>query len=489
MSAPQLPGRSAEAGAAPQSASQTDETSFGDEAAVDEAWDFLAPPQAGDEIGRLGGYRILQVLGRGGMGVVFQAEDRQPQARRRPQGDAAVAGCQSVGQEALSARGPDRGRIKHDHIVTIHQVGEDRGAPFLAMEFLHGEPLDVRLKREGKLPILEVLRIGREVAEGLAAAHETGLIHRDIKPANVWLESRKLGGGVSTSPRVKILDFGLARAMDDQQNLTQTGAIIGTPSYMAPEQSQGGKVDRRCDLFSLGCMLYVMTTGEMPFKGTDTMSILLAVATSEAPPPITLNPETPTELSDLIQRLLAKNPNDRLQDASEVAATLRTIETVTAADDQTAALRRLDVPRTRQPAPAGRKPRRGVLVACGLAFLVAAVVAGIVFFLPSGNGVIRIEINDDSTQVTLTKTGAIIKRAGKEHEIKIAPGEHAMLVKRGDMELQTDKFVLKKGETVTLKVEFIKDKLVVLRADGTVLAQKSAPRGAHASRCRRRFPV
>ena len=248
---------------------------------------------------------------------------------------------------------------------------------------------------------------------------------------------------------------------------------------MAPEQAQGGKVDRRCDLFSLGCVLYVMTTGEMPFKGTDTMSILLAVATSEAPPPITLNPETPTELSDLIQRLLAKNPNDRPQDASEVAATLRAIETVTAADDQTAALRRLDVPRTRQPAPAGRKPRRGVLVACGLAFLVTAVVAGIVFFLPSGNGVIRIEINDDSTQVTLTKTGAIIKGAGKEHEIKIAPGEHAMLVKRGDMELQTDKFVLKKGETVTLKVEFIKDKLVVLRADGTVLAQKSAPRGRH----------
>ena len=131
--------------------------------------------------------------------------------------------------------------------MPIHQVGEDRGVPFVAMQFLEGEPLDERLKREGRLSVAEVVRIGRETAEGLAAAHDKGLIHRDIKPANIWLEGKK--------GRVKILDFGLARAAADDSHLTQTGAILGTPAYMAPEQAGGEKVDPRCDLFSLGCVL------------------------------------------------------------------------------------------------------------------------------------------------------------------------------------------------------------------------------------------
>src|SRR5262249_27717391 len=144
--------------------------------------------------------------------------------------------------------------LKHHHIVTIYQVGEDRGVPFLAMEFLEGEPLDARLQRETRLAVPEVLRIGREIAEGLAAAHERGLIHRGIKPANVWLEGEK---GVA-----KLLDFGLARSAGDGTQLTTAGAIVGTPAYMAPEQATGGGVDARCDLFSLGCVLYRLCTGE-----------------------------------------------------------------------------------------------------------------------------------------------------------------------------------------------------------------------------------
>src|SRR5437764_5748351 len=140
--------------------------------------------------------------------------------------------------------------VKHDHIVTIYAVGEDRGVPFLAMEFLEGEPLDARLEREKNLPMAEVLRIAREISEGLAGAHDKGLIHRDIKPANVWLEGQW--------GRVKILDFGLARAAREHAQLTQTGAILGTPAYMAPEQARGETVDARCDLFSLGCVLYRM---------------------------------------------------------------------------------------------------------------------------------------------------------------------------------------------------------------------------------------
>src|SRR5262249_40853503 len=127
--------------------------------------------------------------------------------------------------------------IAHDHIVGIHQVGEDRGVPFLAMQFLEGEPLDVRLEREGKLPVSEVLRSGREAALGLAAAHKREMTHRDVKPANLWLEAE--------TGRVKILDFGLARAAREGGQLTEQGAIIGTPAYMAPEQAQSKELDGR----------------------------------------------------------------------------------------------------------------------------------------------------------------------------------------------------------------------------------------------------
>src|SRR5262249_37030209 len=152
------------------------------------------------------------------------------------------------------------------HVVTIFQVGEDRGAPFLAMEFLEGEPLADRIRREGCLPLAEVLRIGRETALGLAAAHAHGLVHRDIKSANLWLEG--------PAGRGKLLDFGLARVEADQTHLTQLGMIVGTPAYMAPEQAEGKPVDQRCDLFSLGCVLYEMSTGTPPFHRETTIAVL-----------------------------------------------------------------------------------------------------------------------------------------------------------------------------------------------------------------------
>src|SRR5262245_34629010 len=167
-------------------------------------WDFLSPPKAAGEIGWLGPYRVLKVLGSGGMGVVFQAED--PDLKRivaikamKPVLAASSAAGQRFRREAQATAA-----LKHDNIVTIYQVGEDRGVPFIAMEFLEGEPLEARLRREGKLPVAEVIRIGKEIARGLAAAHKRDLMHRDIKPANIWLEA--------DSGRVKIVDFGLARA-------------------------------------------------------------------------------------------------------------------------------------------------------------------------------------------------------------------------------------------------------------------------------------
>jgi serine/threonine protein kinase len=279
-----------------------------------ELYDFLAPPERPDEIGRLGSYRVLKVLGAGGMGVVFLAED--PGLERRVALKAmlpALAASDSARLRFLR-EAKTAAAIEHDHIVPIFQVGEDHGVPFIAMPFLKGEPLDARLERDKALPISEILRIGREAAEGLAAAHEQGLVHRDIKPANLWLEAPR--------GRVKILDFGLARASTDNVQLTQQGAIIGTPAYMAPEQGSGQALDGRCDLFSLGCVLYRLATGQLPFKGADTVSTLLAVATANPPPPAKLRPELPAALSSLVMQLLAKNPEERPQSAKAVAEAL-----------------------------------------------------------------------------------------------------------------------------------------------------------------------
>ena len=189
--------------------------------------------------------------------------------------------------------------------------------PFLAMQHLEGETLATRLEQEGRLPVNEVLRIGREIAEGLEAAHRHDLIHRDIKPANIWLEA--------PGDRVKLLDFGLVRDLGDDARLTPSGYVLGTPGYMAPEQAQGKPVDRRSDLFGLGCVLYHATTGEIPFPGPDTMAQLLALTTLEPKPPGAVNPELPSGLSDLILQLLAKAPADRPPSAEAVVAYLQSL--------------------------------------------------------------------------------------------------------------------------------------------------------------------
>jgi WD40 repeat protein/serine/threonine protein kinase len=299
----------------------SDGTEAEDEAAR-ELIDFLAPAQAPGELGRLGEYRVVKVLGAGGMGVVFQAEDPRLQRQVALKAMLPSLAASASARERFLREARAAAAIEHDHIIAIHQVGEDRGVPFLAMPLLRGEPLDRKLHREGDgrggLPLAEVLRIGREMAEGLAAAHERGLIHRDIKPANVWLEGERA--------RVKILDFGLARQMQDQSQLTQSGVVIGTPAYMAPEQANGQKTDARSDLFSLGCVLYRLCTGEPPFRGADTISTLVAVATEQPPAPALRNPKLPPALSDLVMRLLAKAPADRPQTAKEVAAALEEIE-------------------------------------------------------------------------------------------------------------------------------------------------------------------
>jgi serine/threonine-protein kinase len=292
---------------------QEDEPGEEDGELEDEAWlAFLDPPDPDrpGTLGRLAAYEVLELLGRGGMGIVLKARDpalertvaiklltpalaHGPMARRR------------FAREARAAAA-----VGHEHIVAIYAVDEFRGLPYLVMQYIPGRSLQDRLDASGPLEVTEILRIGTQAARALAAAHAQGVVHRDIKPANILLEN--------CVERVRLTDFGLARAMDDA-SLTQSGVIAGTPQYMAPEQARGESIDARSDLFALGAVLYAMAVGRPPFRANSAMAVLKRVCDDRHRPIRELNPDVPDWLEALIDRLLAKDPADRFQTAAEVA--------------------------------------------------------------------------------------------------------------------------------------------------------------------------
>ncbi len=328
---------------------------------------FLRPPEAPDEIGRLGDFRVLGVLGRGGMGIVLRGEDtalgREVALKcMKPELAAVKEARERFLREAKAAA-----RIDDTHVAPIHQVSEARGVPFLVMPLLKGRPLSARLdelRQAGtRMPVAEAVRIAREMALGLSAAHDLGIIHRDIKPANVWL---KEGGGAV------LLDFGLASVRGGQEGLTVTGQVMGTPSYMAPEQAECGEIDARADLFSLGCVLHEMLSGERAFTGPSVMAILAMLA-SHTPPLITT---APPALASLVTDLLAKKPAGRPRSAAEVVERLRRFEQGEPGLTTTTPYLR--------PTPKTPPPRKPPLVAAGIAALVL-VAAGVGFaLLPRG---------------------------------------------------------------------------------------------------------
>jgi serine/threonine protein kinase len=272
---------------------------------------LLAPPSHPEMLGRIGRYEVERLIGSGGMGIVFKAFDSElhrPVAIKvlAPHLAGSGAARQRFAREARAAAA-----VVHEHVVAIHNVESDGAAPFLVMQFVAGESLQTRLDRQGPLDLSEILRIGRQTASGLAAAHAQGLVHRDIKPANILLEH-----GVE---RTLLTDFGLARAADDA-SLTHTGNFAGTPHYMSPEQACGDAIDPRSDLFSLGSVLYAMSTGRPPFRADTSMGILRRITDTRPRPICEVNPDVPVWLDALVTRLHAKLPADRIQTASEVVA-------------------------------------------------------------------------------------------------------------------------------------------------------------------------
>jgi serine/threonine protein kinase len=277
---------------------------------------FLAPPTEPGALGRLDHYEVLEVVGRGGMGVVLRARDTKLLRIVAIKVLTASLAASSTARQRFLREARAAAAIRHDHVVAIYAVCEDAPVPYLVMEFIDGCNLEDFVRRGGSLEVQEILRIGIQVASGLAAAHQHGLIHRDIKPANILLES--------DVQRVKLTDFGLARAADDIR-LTQSGLIAGTPLYMAPEQAAGEPIDVRADLFSLGSVLYELCTGQPPFQAASSVAVLRRVCDDTPRPIREINPDIPEPLCRLIERLHAKRPADRPASAQEVADELRQV--------------------------------------------------------------------------------------------------------------------------------------------------------------------
>jgi WD40 repeat protein/tRNA A-37 threonylcarbamoyl transferase component Bud32 len=280
-------------------------------------YSFLSPAREPGEMGWLGPYRVLRVLGEGGMGVVLQGEDVRLQRRVALKVMKPLLAAEPVARARFLREARATAALEHDHIIAIHQIDEANGVPYLAMPLLQGETLEDRLRRDDPLPLAEVVRIGRQTASGLAAAHTKGLIHRDVKPANLWLEA--------PSGRVKILDFGLASMPSAEGAKTLPGTLLGTPGYMAPEQADG-EADHRADLFSLGCVLYRLATGRNPFKGETVAQKLRSTLLDDPEPPQQINPALPGPLCHLILKLLARERDERPANAVAVMRVLEAIE-------------------------------------------------------------------------------------------------------------------------------------------------------------------
>ncbi len=331
----------------------------------------MPAPHTGDQIAER--YDLEEVVGSGGMSTVFRAYDTQLDRRvaikilhERFSDDAEYV--ERFRHEARAVA-----QLAHPNIVTVIDRGEDQGRQYIVFEFVDGENLKELIVRSGPLPVRRAVEIALAVADGLSFAHERGLVHRDVKPQNVLL---------SENGRVKVTDFGIARSLDVDRGVTQTGTVVGTGEYLAPEQANGGTVSAATDVYSLGVVLWEMLTGRVPFEGDNFVTVALRHVNEAAPDIREFRSEVPPRLAAAIDRALQKDPARRFPTMSAFADELRACLAPAASEGATEVIpvRVRDAGR-----PQARRPRRplgyvAVAVLVGVAALVAALL------LAGGNG-------------------------------------------------------------------------------------------------------
>lgn len=271
--------------------------------------EFLGPPTHPELLGRLGRYDVLKVVGRGGMGVVLKAFDNELHRVVAIKTLADHLASNASARRRFAREAQAAAAVIHPNVIPIFNVESEFKTPYLVMQYVGGGSLQSKVEAEGPLPVEATLRIAKQTAAALSAAHEQGLVHRDVKPANILLEENV--------ERVLLSDFGLARAVDDA-SLTHTGVVAGTPHYMSPEQAMGESIHCSSDQFSLGSVIYYMLTGHSPFRASTAMGVLNRICHSPHRPINELNSRVPVQVSQLVDQLLSKKPEDRFDSLNSV---------------------------------------------------------------------------------------------------------------------------------------------------------------------------
>ena len=258
---------------------------------------------------QFGAYEVVDELGRGGMGVVYRAKDADLGREVAVKVLSDALANEDAVVERFKREARSMAALNHPNIIQVHFIGEDDGKPYIVMEYVPGESLKDRVKRDAPLELKRALNFIAQTASGLAAAHASNVVHRDVKPANLI---------ITPDNQVKIADFGIAFAKELGEKLTTTGQFVGTPGYLSPEVCLGESVDQRSDIFSLGVVLYEMLTGKIPFGDVSPLGMMLEVVQSEVPDVREINDKVDEETSRILQRMIAKDPNQRYQSCSEL---------------------------------------------------------------------------------------------------------------------------------------------------------------------------
>jgi tRNA A-37 threonylcarbamoyl transferase component Bud32 len=330
-------------------------------------------------------YRIVKRLGAGAFGEVYRAHDSvlgRDVAVKRIKLDAFVEKAQLEDvKQRFSREAQVAARLRHPNIVVTHDIVQTPATSFIVMELVEGRTLQALLAERGRLPLGETIGIVAQIAAALDHAHASGIVHRDVKPANVMIDS---------AGQVKVMDFGIAK-LETGANLTSTGSIMGTPNYMSPEQARGLKVDRRSDLFSLGCVLYECLTGAKPFQGESVSVILVKILTEEPPAVDAARTGLPLEVGTVLRRAVAKEPAARYASGSELVEALRTAGQPTVVSAPTAGRALPPQPSVKpQPptsdapsafaalrSPGGRRVALGVAIVLAVALLASGAIGSI----------------------------------------------------------------------------------------------------------------